>query len=162
MSMNAVAFVLSSCCRKRSNSFFVLIMFFRYLVLADAEAACSHTTTLPSDELQLLITHGCFFLAYRITYKIVFLSGVRLSLMQNFFGFTTLQLLKMFCFTSLFQSLNMMLRLSSPLILDLTPIRYAIEMSSIANYREGVLRFVLAQWTCSPLHVVQEVQYLPL
>ena len=75
--MNAVAFVLSSCCRKRPNYFFVLIIIVQYLVLADAEAACSHATTLPSDELQLLITLGCFFLACRITYKIVFLSGVR-------------------------------------------------------------------------------------
>ena len=81
--MNAVAFALSSCCWKRSNSFFVviIILVFRYLVLADAETACSHATALQSDELQLLITLGCFFLAYRITYKIVFLSGVRLSLM---------------------------------------------------------------------------------
>ena len=95
--MNAVAFALSSYCRKRSNSFFLLIIIFRYLVLADAEAACSHATTLASDELQLLIMLGCFFLACRITYKIVFRSGVRLSLMYNFFGFTTLQLFKMFC-----------------------------------------------------------------
>ena len=92
--MNDVASVLNSCCRKRSNYFFVLtIIIFRYLVLADAEAACNHATTLPSDELQLLITLRCFFLACRITYKIVFLSGVNLSLMLIFLGFTKLQLL---------------------------------------------------------------------
>ena len=34
---------------------------FRYLVLADAEAEFNHATTQPSDELQLLITLGCFF-----------------------------------------------------------------------------------------------------
>ena len=138
--MNVVAFGLSSCCRKRSNSFFVLMIIFRYLVLADAEDACSQATTLPSDELQLLITLGCFFLACRITYKSVFLSGVRLSLMQNFFGFTTLQLFEMFCFTSLLQSLNMMLRISSPWNLGLTPIRWAIKMSSIANSRRRFSR----------------------
>ena len=65
--MKDVAFVLSSCCRKRSNSFFVLIIIFRYLVLADADAACNYATKLPSDELQRLITFGCFFLACRIT-----------------------------------------------------------------------------------------------
>ena len=133
--MNAVAFALSSCCRKRSNSFFVLIIIFRYLVIADAEAACSHATTLPSDELQRLITLRYFFLACRITYKIVFRSGVRLSLMSNFFGFTTLKLFQMFCFTSMLRSLNMMLRLSSPWILGLTALRWAIEMSSIPNSR---------------------------
>ena len=79
--MNDAAFVLSSCWRKRSNSFFVLIIIFRYLVSADAEAACNYAATLPSDELQLLITLGCFFLPCRITYKNVFLSGVRLLLM---------------------------------------------------------------------------------
>ena len=79
--MNALAFVLSSWCRKRTNYFFMLIINFRYLVIADEEAACSHATTLPSDELQLFITLGSFFLAYRITHKIEFRSGVRLSLM---------------------------------------------------------------------------------
>ena len=60
--------------------------------------------------------------------------------MYNFLGVITLQLFEMFRFTSLLQSENMILRLSSPWILGLTPIRLAIEMSSMANSRRRCSR----------------------
>ena len=56
---NAVAFELSSCCRKKSNSFFVLIIIFRYLVLTDAEAACNHATKYDLTLTGELTICGC-------------------------------------------------------------------------------------------------------
>ena len=55
-----------------------------------------------------------------------------------------------------------MLRLSSPWVLGLTPIRWAIEMSSIANSRRRCSRICSRTLNLQSLHVMQEVEYLPL
>ena len=55
---------------------------------------------LPCSELRLLITFRCFFFACRIIHKVVFRTGVRFSLIQNFFGFIFVQLFKFYLFLS--------------------------------------------------------------